>query len=291
MNSAIVGMFAETSIHPGSGQDTGFVDLPVAREKTTGYPVIVGSSLKGALREKARREGWDQPDEEADDADDSKIGDVFGIQANAGRLVVSDARLLMLPVRSLNQQYMWVTCPHLIERYKRDRKRASLDETELPDQHLARLDQPAGDIPPAIAPSQETIFLEERQFQGILPLDETNLSGLKELIDSDQAANRVSDQLVILPDDEFAWFARFGLEVNARNTLDNDTKQSEHLWYEETIPADSLFYTVLGDRTGGNGADSLDEMKGLFGDSAYLRVGGNETVGQGWFATTWHTAD
>ena len=51
MKSIILGMLAETPVHPGAGRSTGFVDLPVARESITEYPVIVGSSLKGALKE------------------------------------------------------------------------------------------------------------------------------------------------------------------------------------------------------------------------------------------------
>lgn len=55
MTSVIMGMLAETSLHPGTGQVSGTVDLPVAREKTTNYPVIVGSSLKGALKDTAEQ--------------------------------------------------------------------------------------------------------------------------------------------------------------------------------------------------------------------------------------------
>ena len=57
MKSIIIGMLAETAVHPGAGRSTGFVDLPVARESITEYPVIVGSSLKGALKDRAR-EKW-----------------------------------------------------------------------------------------------------------------------------------------------------------------------------------------------------------------------------------------
>ena len=54
MKNLMIRMIAETSIHPGSGRSSGFVDLPVARESITQYPVIVGSSLKGALRPEQR---------------------------------------------------------------------------------------------------------------------------------------------------------------------------------------------------------------------------------------------
>ena len=53
MRAAILGLLAETSIHPGAGRSMGVVDLPVAREASTHYPVLVGSSLKGALKDKA----------------------------------------------------------------------------------------------------------------------------------------------------------------------------------------------------------------------------------------------
>ena len=97
MKAKIVGLLAETPIHPGSGQDTGFVDLPVARESATDYPVIVGSSLKGALRDRARQENLDD------------IEKIFGKHDNAGQLLVGDARLLLLPIRSLTRSYCWVT--------------------------------------------------------------------------------------------------------------------------------------------------------------------------------------
>jgi len=38
-------------LHPGSGSELGIVDLPIQRERHTGYPKIEGSGLKGSLRE------------------------------------------------------------------------------------------------------------------------------------------------------------------------------------------------------------------------------------------------
>ena len=54
MRAAMLGLLAETSIHPGAGRSMGVVDLPVAREASTHYPVLVGSSLKGALTQAER---------------------------------------------------------------------------------------------------------------------------------------------------------------------------------------------------------------------------------------------
>ena len=122
MHAAMLGLLAETPIHPGAGRGMGVVDLPVAREAATDYPVLVGSSLKGALLDKMRTTS----------ADDAAVR--FGTKEHAGDLLVSDARLLLLPVRSLTGSYRWTTCPHLIERYRRDLARAgvrSLSDSRL----------------------------------------------------------------------------------------------------------------------------------------------------------------
>jgi len=271
MESRIVGMLAETSVHPGTGQSTGFVDLPVARESATDYPVIMGTSLKGALKQAAR---------EAGEFDDDRVDVVFGKPDDAGRLIVSDGRLVLLPVRSLDGHYRWLTCPHLLERLARGRRRAghgsnSFEVPELEDGQTAGAEQ------------GETLFLEERQFTVTHPLPHGAADLLQPLVAHDSTRNRIGRQTVVLNNDDFSWFAEYGLSVNARNKLEEETKTSENLWYEETLPPDSLCYTVLGDRSGADAEGLSAAHKLASGDNAYLQVGGNETVGQGWFALEW----
>ncbi len=261
MKSILLGLLAETSIHPGSGRSTGFVDLPVAREAATDYPVIVGSSVKGALRDLAYTLNMD------------RLNETFGDQDRAGALLVSDARLLLLPVRSLTSQYKWVTCPHLIERLDRDCSLAAVKGQAKASPPLERgnyLGLGNGDL-----------FLEERQFGQAGPLPAGLSQFVSRLIAHHRTGARLDRQLVILHDDDFVWFARYGLSVNARNVLNEEKKTSKNLWYEETIPPDSLFYCLLAERTA-NG--TLESVKNLFKDRPYIQVGGNETVGQGWFA-------
>lgn len=263
MKTMLLGLLAETSIHPGSGQDAGFVDLPVAREASTSYPVIVGSSFKGALLDRARS---------GDAIAKEQRNTIFGEQDSAGNLIVSDARLVALPVRSLSSTYKWVTCPHLIERLIRDMRRMNISSDSVSNLSLNQ-----GNY---LGSGSKEIYLEERQFGhgGDLPEGLNDL--IKPLILHNETRNRLDDQLVVLHNDDFVWFARYGLAVTARNVLDSEKKTSKNLWYEETIPTDSIFYSLLAER-GGNALAAIDS---LFKEKPYIQVGGNATVGQGWFA-------
>lgn len=263
MNTAILGLLAETSIHPGSGSDAGFVDLPVAREAATDYPVIVGSSFKGALLDFCRNGN-----------SDIDCKEVFGEQENAGTLLVSDARLLLLPVRSMTGHYKWVTCPHLLERLQRDWARAGRNGIDLSIK--------GPELGAYLGEGLENLFLEERQFTNKGTLPEGLVAAIGGLILYESTRKRLPNQLVILHDDDFAWFARYGLSINARNVLDNETKTSKNLWYEETIPPDSLFYCLLAER--GAGVSAVSNVCNLFEGKPYIQVGGNATVGQGCFA-------
>ena len=266
MKTQLLGLLAETSIHPGSGRSVGFVDLPVAREAATDFPVLVGSSVKGALRARAR-EAWGKQD--------PRVLGVFGEQDSSGAVVVSDARLAALPVRSLTGSYKWVTCPLLVERMRRDHTRAARS-LELPP--LAVLQGQA------LGAFDDDLFLEERQFQkgGALPAEIEKLFAA--IVPHADTRERIASTLVVLHDDDFAWFARYGLAVTARNVLEEETKSSKNLWYEETLPADSLFYCILAERPGDHAEGLLAELLTLVESPGYLQLGGNETVGQGWFA-------
>jgi CRISPR-associated protein Cmr4 len=258
MASLIMGLLAETSIHPGVGRNLGVIDLPVAREAATDYPVLVGSSLKGALRDLFKGDKGNQ------DA-------LFGQSDNAGQLLVSDARILLLPVRSLTGQYKWVTCPHILERFSRDKNRAGL-ETKLGPIKTAEGQ--------ALDEGQEVLFLEERQFTISGAVDAKIIEEVGELIENKVTRARLPKQLVILADEDFAWFARYGLSVQARNVLDEKKKTSNNLWYEETLPADTVMYALISER---NERQALGAFRDCVKTKKYLQAGGNETIGQGVF--------
>jgi len=136
-----------------------------------------------------------------------------------------------------------------------------------------------------LAGGEGQLFLEELSFD----IDARDLSGVIDgiapMIYHSTVRKRLSTGLAVLTDDDFVYFARYGLQVNARNELDDSTKTSKNLWYEETLPPDSLFYSLLMARPGNE--ETLAQLRRIFQNRPYLQVGGNETVGQGWCAVSW----
>lgn len=271
MESCVLGLLAETPVHVGAGSREGLIDLPVAREAATDYPVIPGSGFKGALRDLGRSAGW---------AEGGKLEKVFGERDGAGGLVVSDALLLLLPVRSLHGAFKWITCPHLIERLSRHRKR--LGWRPSPGVAVER-----GKY---LGLRMSSLILEERQFEWSGELPDGLLPSLAPLLAHEETAARLAERTVVLSDEDFTWFARYGLAVNARNKLDGDTKTTigGALWYEETLPPDTVLFSVLADRSSDT---ALSEAIGLFERTPYIQVGANETVGQGILAVKVVEAD
>ena len=65
--------------------------------------------------------------------------------------------------------------------------------------------------------------------------------------------------------------------MHAHNVLNDETKASTNLWYEESLPPDTLLYVVALYRQ----QATADHLGRLF-ERPWLQLGGNETTGQGW---------
>jgi CRISPR-associated protein Cmr4 len=288
-HTTLLGLLAETSIHAGAGQMAGVVDLPIQREAHTAWPVVYGSAVKGALRALA------------DEQDAPWRIEVFGPETanasdHAGALLVSDARLLLLPVRSLTGHFKWVTCPALLKRFAADAERLGLPS----------LDTAAIASPPhaetALLPAADkrgTLYLEEFRFQvdigdfsAVIPL-------LARLMGRDDAAEVLQTQLALVHDDRFNHLAQFATPVNAHISIDNNTKtvRPGALWYEETLPPDTLLYVALhaqATRIKDSHKTASEILAHITDDlfkRPYLQLGGNETVGMGWCKVTTQRAE
>lgn len=267
----LLGLIAETPIHYGAETGGGAIDLPVAREAATRYPVIGGSAFKGALKD-------------ALGTDDRYTGNT----ESAGQLIFSEIRLLLLPVRSLAGSYAWVTCPLLLERLQRDAGRGGRATAAA----FPISDVPKGQYRCANPQLPPQLQLEERQFDKAAgdPTDPQLaklVAALQTLVAHASARERIPRQLVVLSNEDFAWFAEFALPVNAHNVLDESNKTSLNLWYEETLPPDTVMYSLILPRPTLSETvqgEAMGHVRRLLSGRPHLQIGAGETTGLGWFA-------
>ncbi|PXF31851.1 CRISPR-associated protein Cmr4 [Pokkaliibacter plantistimulans] len=282
MKHQMLGLFAETAIHAGAGKSVGVIDLPIQREATTGWPCVFGSAVKGALRAKA---------ESTDNG--SWITEVFGPDTrnasdHAGALMVGDARLLLLPIRSLTTHFKWVCSPAVLQRMLADARRAGLPD--LPEVSLPEL----GAEEALQAAADELVYLEEYRFNAKSHDLSSLITVLARFSDQPDFAAQLQKQLMVVNDNIFAHLASHATPVAPHIAIDNKSKTVKDgaLWYEETLPAQTLLYTVLAaNRSRKVGGENAEQMMAhtlsLFPQEApYVQLGGNETVGMGWCRVT-----
>jgi CRISPR-associated protein Cmr4 len=290
--SVILGLLAETSIHAGTGQTTGVIDLPIQREAHTGWPCVYGSAVKGALRTRAEDLGYRN----------DWVADLFGPETNAGTglehagaLMVGDARLLLLPVRSLTSHFKWVTCPAVLGRFKRDCERLGV-ACALPEVSLTDDDK-------ALVPEkkQDYLYLEEFRFaetEDSATLPEV-IKAIAPFMARTDATDALNKQLAVVSDAMFKHLASYATPVNAHIAIEKETKtvKGGALWYEETLPPDTLLYMGITAsasrrliekvRVNMPANTVLSNFSLLFPTiKPYLQLGGNETVGMGWCKVT-----
>ena len=278
-------IYVETPLHAGTGRGLGGVDLPIQRERITGYPIVQASSLKGRLRAEARKR---LPERE--------FIAIFGPETDrasdhAGALSPGDARILLFPVRSLSGVFAWTTSTDVLARFLRDA-------------HIVGLPV-EWDVPESPATGEVLIFGEDLKagdkvvFEefAFTPKQEEAVKKIGEWL-AENALPRgdeysywrqaLPDRLAILPQDAFRDFATFATEVVTRVRLDPETKTvaERALWTEEYLPVDTLLYAPLmasptraknGVRL--DGAQVLEKVRKL--ELARTVLGGDETIGRG----------
>ena len=289
----------ETPLHAGSGSDLGIVDLPIQREKHTGFPKIESSSLKGALREavetqlKMPKNGSLPLIDALFGPDESLKG---GAEAHMGALGFSDARLLLFPVKSMKGVFAWITCPKVLDQFKRDMKLAdgnfdiSGDYSANTEGVCKLLNQNGSALKVGTS-----ILLEEYAFThhsadlkvGEKPLQDWFADNLPT-----EWKDKIKADIVILSNDDFKDFVNLSTEVITRTKINNDTGtvQPGALFTEEFLPAESVMYSLIMaspifKKEQGN-LDTAGKVMTAFTDVVQqqlpvMQIGGNATLGKG----------
>ncbi len=296
-------IYTDGSVHPGAGDSTGVVDLPVQREVHTELPIIQGSELKGALREYFERKKGRNSDE---------IKKVFGSapdgndEGSGGAIGLSMARVVLFPIASIKGVFAWVTCPMCLEVMKRDL--LSVNTVKLTDTGLDKIPT-VSDAKYAFTPKGAAdldvsgkIFLSEFPFDR---KEKENLNKIAEWLSQRLPQNytyfrdklykkngdKVQSNFVLISDNMFKELLKIKTEIVHRNVINKTTGTSDNLWTEENIPGDTLMYSMI------YAADpysktqtikSADDVAGFFEKEklASFILGGNQTVGRGWISVT-----
>lgn len=282
--AAFLYLYLQTPLHAGAGSSLGIVDLPIQRERTTQYPMIQGSGIKGSLRSIARGKlpNWEL---------------IFGPETTnasdfAGALSVGDARILLFPVRSLTDVYVYTTSPDVLARFRRDATPSGVDSI-VPD-----LDFVANDTALLTTSGRTThgqpLVLEEFSFttdtSDILQTIATTLAAqLFPRKSDDYWSKKLQRSLVALPTDDFRDFTLYATDVATRVDLDDETKTVNNgPWAEEHLPAETVLYVPLlasSVRKPGVTISAREVMESvrqfIATDATYLQIGGDETIGRG----------
>lgn len=272
--AALLFLHALSPLHAGTGQGIGAIDLPIAREKATGIPYLPGSSLKGVLRDRAA--SWDR----------DTLFAVFGpdtesASEHAGAVQVGDAKPLLLPVRSLYGVFALVTSPYLLERFSREAGMVGLQVPGVP--------QVPGADQALLAPDSRVlgdggkVYLEDLDLKA---QKETGVSAWEGWL-AGRLEVPVKGRLAVVHDDLMGYLLETATEVVARIRLDDETKTVARgaLWYEESLPTESVLYSLLRAQASHRKGKELPAeavfalVKGLL--EGALQLGGKATVGRG----------
>lgn len=311
MTTKLLYLFTRTPLHVGAGASVGAIDQPVQRERHTGFPIIPASSMKGSFADQwptglSDKEGYSirlttkkekQGEKEKTVVDHaSETAWLFGSDTTdlsfAGSLIFSEARILAFPIRSAKGSYAWITCPLALQRAARDGVITS-DLSEPSDSQA--IFKPGNDS--KLALPGDKIVLEEYCFTHTGTYPENLAKALADLVPNDALFQSIADRLVILSNGLFSHFVTTACEVAQHVRISDETGTAEGtgLFNQENVPADTLFYSVLGatksrvpngDFNGRSADDALAEFARKVANVKVFQFGGDASTGLGFTTVT-----
>jgi CRISPR-associated protein Cmr4 len=279
VKSTLLFLYAEAPLHAGSGVGLGAVDLPIQRERMSGLPMVQGSGIKGALRERMRPPLLDESTFltmfgpwapkprgaaiEQDARGEGGQGDTGGASESrpdefAGALSVMDARVLLFPVRTAFGGFAWLTCPLILDRLRRDLALLGVEGPSVrglqPAEGQALVTKGSSVVTKSSSvPRDDRLVIEDLEYGAKADDAADPLAGwlaanaLPEGKEYDPFRERLKKQLAVVDDTEFAFLSNHATEVVARTRIDDQTGTVSRgaLWTEESLPAETLLWTTL----------------------------------------------
>jgi len=285
MTTQLTFVHALSPLHAGIGQGAGVIDLPIAREKSTGLPFLPGSSLKGALRALCGNEKKCKQIFGPGTADSDPNSDY------ASSIQFSDQRLLLLPIRSLAGTFAWVTSPYVLGRFVRDLRDIQLSPpASIPDPKQNEdcyIDRGRSKV--TLDRNRTRVYLEDldliAQNEDVAPW--ATWIGQKVFSADPTWEQMVAERFCIVHDDVFNFLIDTATEITTRIKLKEDTKTVDTdtggLWYEEALPTETiLFGLALATPVNASGMTTEQVFKEITDlIKKAVQLGGKATVGRG----------
>ncbi len=291
MTKHLLTLYTRTPLHVGCGTSVDVVDLPIMRERITKFPIIPGSSLKGVLLQ-AARELFENGTHARKDGLPAEAKLLFGAiekegdthNSNAGCVQIMEAKLLAFPVRSLAGCFAWITCPAVLERYKRDTGATFEVPQPEKDKVIAGSDLAAGNH---VVLEEYALAIESGKSVSAVA------AALKDSTQDPLWTANLEKRLAIVHDENFQHFVTTCTEVVTRVKIDPRTRTVDGgaLFNQENVPCEALFYSVLSvlaPRRPGSEGDANTLLTDLLKANPTLQIGGDETTGHGLCETRRH---
>jgi CRISPR-associated protein Cmr4 len=286
-NAALL-LYCISPVHMGAGSATGVIDLPIQREVHTGHPSFAGSGIKGAVRHGFKALGGEV----------SLANELFGPATgdlHAGALSFGDAQLVVFPVRSRREGYVYATCPLSLSRLAR-----LMDFVGAPVPWVVpTVEEGTCQVTaagrPALATDDGRIHLEVFEYQGIQSECVEQIASwlsthaLGDSPGTEYFRDKLARDLLVLPDTDLGYFATNATLVEPHVSIDEKTGSAKDrgLFYTENLPPESLMVAPLmasRELSGrGDGLDAEAVMQKLRTalHGKVLQLGGDATTGRG----------
>ncbi len=270
-----------TPLHVGSGTSVSYIDLPIARERHTDYPVIPGSGIKGVIRDVATRKNVKNP---------CSVKDVFGPEPGSKDLHASlaaftDAKILFYPVRSLRGVFALITSPYVLRRFAED-MRSAMGQNEIWEDVPDVSDTDAMVNGNSLTFKNRYVIFEEFRFDTVRDM------GFFKYFESELFRSFLTDEdikrIAIVSNDVFRDMVKYAVEVRTRIRIDQakGTVEGGALFSLEMVPSEAIFYSFvftksLNSGSSCNAENAMKLIEEILPDDSVLQVGGDETVGLG----------
>lgn len=286
---AVVFLYSVSPVHMGAGNAVGVIDNPIQRERHTNHPSFAGSGIKGAVRHGFAALGGPK----------DHLDRIFGPESgspdlHAGAVSFGDAQLVVLPVRSLKGGYVYATCPQALARARRllDLMGVKAANWSIPEVQDGQVVAASNDCL-----IDRKLYLEAFEYSAtgspsaaLKSISENLVElGLPTAPGTEYFAGKMKNDLVLLSDTDFAYFAEYAMLVEPHVRIDDDTGSASDggLFYTENLPPEALLIASLcASATRAPKSDRMEseavmaQMQAVL-DGKVLQIGGDATTGRG----------